>query len=116
MGEIIPHAKQVRHDTTYNFWKMMQDNATLRKTCTDTTHPAEAREAARKALEAAGNFEQIPKDVEVRVFEFDRPTADKLVSIRLPSKSDPDLDPITFKEEEIWRCSWNLWVTKAKGE
>ncbi len=106
------HSVQVRHDATYKFWEKLEADSMLRSACTDTSDPTVASELARRTLEEAGNFEKIPDNVVVRVFESDRTTADNIVTIVLPSKNDPALDPEHFDETLIWRCSWNLWITK----
>jgi hypothetical protein len=106
-----PPAITARRNATYQFWQKMQSEGALRDQCTaKTTTPKEASDIARGVLQTEGNFEKIPDDVEVRVFEFERTTADKIVTIVLPAKTDPPLDPQTFKDEQIWRCSWNLWL------
>lgn len=105
----------VRTAALVNFWNKMQSDPDLRADCTDTEDVENAIKVARKALKEAGNFQDDPNGidgVEVRVFEFDRPPADKIVTIVLPER----LDPQTFDPMEVWRCSWNLWLERLQGK
>jgi hypothetical protein len=106
MNDWYSNDPEIRKAATYKFWQKMADPELL-KACTEDS--AEGRAIARKTLEAAGDYESIPDDVEVRVFENDRATSDKLVTILLPEK-DKTVDPETFDQDNIWRCSWNLWA------
>ncbi len=84
---------EVRKKAMVALWNAFQSDPALKKTCTDHSHPEQARRAAWEALKKAGDFQDDPDgidDVDVQVFDSnDRPGSDKLVTIVFPDNFDP---------------------------
>ncbi len=105
---------EVRKDALRQLWEAFQADPDMWAKCTDPKHPQQAHRVAWEALKAAGQFKDDGDgfdDVEVRFYKAeDRPNRDKLVTIAFPTDFKPD----SFKLEDVWLCSWNLWNTKRK--
>ncbi len=99
---------KARARASFAFCQRLQVDPELRRACTDDSDVSKASGIARRVLREAGEFENMPDDVEVRVVENDRAKADKIVTIVLPAPEET-VDPLTTNSKDIWRCSWSLW-------
>jgi hypothetical protein len=88
-----------RRQATRRFCEMLDSDEKLRDNCKND--PA----AARDALQKAGDFRDMPTDVEVRVFERDRGSSDKLVTMVLPPRGEVPPEQ-TFDAREFWQCTY----------
>lgn len=96
-----------REKAAWNFCQMLQNDPELREKCKND------RRAAWKALQEAGQFEDMPGGTEVRVFEDTVESSDQLVTIVLP-KQLPSLS--NFNVLEVWRCTWLPWEQLAQSQ
>ena len=84
---------------TRNFCEMLHKDPLLKAECMASA------EVARCTFRIAGKFEDMPADIEVRVFDPERVSNDKLVVLVLP-------DPATYQPGDpadarsVWRCTW----------
>lgn len=92
-----------RIPATRRFCEMLDKNPTLRQEC--LTNPVKARET----LEKAGDFEDMPADVKVFVFENEVQSSDEVVTLVLPKKGElPPLD--IFDAKSVWLCTWSHYL------
>jgi hypothetical protein len=88
-----------RKTATYTFCQMLDEYDGLRIKC------KEDKDVAWDTLRKTGDFEDMPRDVEVRVFESTIDSNDHVVSIILPTQNQVGSFD-AFKVGMIWRCSW----------
>lgn len=91
----------VRDNATYEFCKKLDEDPGLRSDCLDKTKPL----AAWTALRDAGNFEDMPPNAEVRVFEEPVDSNDVLVTMVIPAQNQVP-PPGAFEAKKVWRCTW----------
>jgi len=92
-------ASDARIAATRKFCEKLDLDADLREAC--KTQP----ETAWRTLNEAGDFEDMPADVRVYVFENKPDSSDKVVTLVLPAKGE--LGPAdTFDASGVWYCSW----------
>jgi hypothetical protein len=66
------------------------------------------RQKAKDALKEAGDFDQIPAEVEVFIMENDIKANSKVVTVILPPKGEiPDSGH--FEAKKYWVCTWHLY-------
>lgn len=88
-----------RRVATRKLCELLDKNNNLRERCKTN------QEVARETLRAAGDFEDMPGDVEVRIMEDARGVGDKLVAFILPEQDNlPPLD--RFDPATVWRCTY----------
>ena len=94
---------EARTAATRKFCEMLDQDAALRQECkTD-------KSKAWETLRAAGDFEDMPTDVEVRVFESEVGSSDKLVTMVLPPEGQlPPAD--VFDAKGVWLCTWSHYL------
>lgn len=88
-----------RRAATRKLCEWLDKDSNLRKQCmTD-------QQVARETLRKAGDFEDMPAEIEVRIMEDKRGETDKLVTFVLPEKDNlPPIDQ--FDPDSVWRCTW----------
>ncbi len=90
---------KVRQDATRRFCEMLDSDSALREACKNDP------EKARATLQKAGDFDDMPADLEVRVFEDQRASSDQLVTMILPPVGELP-SPEIFDARSVWRCTW----------
>ncbi len=92
-----------RTAATRKFCELLDQDAALRQQCKDD------KSKAWETLRAAGDFEDMPADVEVHVFENEVKSSDKVVTMVLPEKGQlPPVD--VFDAKGVWLCSWTRYL------
>ena len=78
---------------------MLDRDPELRKACKAD------RKKAWETLKQAGDFEDMPNDVEIHVFENEVGSSDKMVTMILPKEGElPPAD--IFDAKGVWVCTW----------
>jgi len=94
---------RARIAATRTFCEMLEQDKDLRKAC------KEDPQKARDTLKVAGDFEDIPADVEIHVFENEVTFSDKIVTMVLPKQGELP-PPEAFDAKGVWLCSWNRYL------
>ena len=92
-----------RIPATRKFCEMLENDEALREQC--LSDPGKARDTLQKA----GDFEDMPSDLQVHVFENEVESSDQMVTLALPKKGElPPAD--IFDAKEVWLCTWNHYL------
>jgi hypothetical protein len=90
---------EARQRATRRFCELLDADDELRERCKSDSG------AARDALQKAGDFTEMPADLEVRVFERERGERDQLVTMVLPARGKVPPEH-TFDAREVWQCTY----------
>lgn len=66
------------------------------------------RQKAKQALKEAGQFDHIPKEVEVFIMENHVEDARNVVAVILPKQGEIP-DQAHFEAKKYWLCTWHLY-------
>ena len=91
-----------RTAATRQFCEMLNADPALREAC------QQDKKIAWNTLKEAGNFTDMPTDIEVYVFENEVKSSDKVVTLVLPKQSEQLTG--AFDAKSVWRCSWSHYM------
>jgi len=95
--------ENARADATRQFCEMLDADSALREAC------KRDKKTAWQTLKEAGNFTDMPTDIEVYVFENEVESSDKMVTLVLPKQGDvPSGD--SFNPKSVWLCTWSRYL------
>ena len=94
---------KARTAATWKFCEMLDADVALRKAC------QKDKKKARDTLKRAGNFTDMPANIEVYVFENQVKSSDKVVTLVLPKRGELPPSP-AFDPKSVWLCSWSHYV------
>jgi hypothetical protein len=95
--------EQARTDGTWNFSQMLDTDPNLRDAC------KKDRALARETLRKAGNFDDLPDNLDLYVSEDNIDSGDQVATLVLYG-----VDHLPPREKfvlgTVWRCSWSHYL------
>jgi hypothetical protein len=94
---------EVFKKATRRLCEILDGNNDIREACKNR------QSLAKEMLRLAGDFDEIPDDVEVFIMEDELKAGSNVVAMILPPKGELP-DPDSFEAKRVWVCTWNHYI------